>query len=152
MSFLEKVDYPDSAPKEYSSKFFKFIVFKSFGTVLFFSSLFLLLSLVTYSQNDPSFRNANDGEVANLFGKFGSYLADSLHVAIGVTMLILPLFLLTWSGRFLFASSPVYIFKRMILLPLFIAFFSIFLSTNAPPTNWPFEYGLGGIFGDTFLK
>ncbi len=152
MSFLEKVDYPDSASKEYSRKFLKFIFFKSFGTLLFFSSLFLLLSLVTYSQNDPSFRNANDGEIANLFGKFGSYLADSLHVSIGVTMITLPVFLFTWSSRFLFASSPIYIFRRIILLPLFIAFFSIFLSTNAPPINWPFEYGLGGIFGDTFLK
>ena len=91
MSFLEKVDYADSAAKEYSRKFLKFIVFKSFGTVLFLLSLFLLLSLITYSQNDPSFRNANDGAVANLFGKFGSYLADSLHLAIGVTMLILSL-------------------------------------------------------------
>ena len=152
MSFLEKVDYPDSATKEYSRKFFKFLFFKSLGIILLFSSLFLLMSLVTYSQNDPSFRNANDGEIANLLGKFGSYLADSLHVAIGVTMLILPVFLMAWSGRFLFASSPIYIFKRIILMPLFIAFFSIFLSTNAPPDNWPFEYGLGGIFGDTFLK
>ena len=40
----------------------------------------------------------------------------------------------------------------MILLPLFIAFFSVFLSTNVPPPYWSFEYGLGGIFGDTFLK
>ena len=66
MSFLEKVDYPDSAAKEYSRKFLKYIFFKSFGSVLFFSSLFLLLSLVTYSQNDPSFRNANDVDIANL--------------------------------------------------------------------------------------
>ncbi len=152
MSFLEKVDYPDSTSKEYSRRFLKFIFFKFFGTILFFSSLFLLLSLVTYSQNDPSFRNANDGEIANLFGKFGSYLSDSLHVAIGAAMLMLPIFFMAWSARFLFSTSPIYIFKRMILLPLFIAFFSIFLSTNAPPANWPFEYGLGGIFGDTFLK
>ncbi len=152
MSFLEKVDYPDSAAKEYSKKFFQFIFLKTLGILLFISSLFILLSVLTYSKNDPSFRNANDGEIANLFGKFGSYLADSLHVAIGVTMITLPLFLLAWSSRFLFSLSSVYLFKRIILLPFFIAFFSVFLSTNAPPANWPFEYGLGGIFGDTFLK
>ena len=152
MSFLEKVDYPDSATKEYSKKFLQFIFLKSFGILLFILSFFILLSVATYSKNDPSFRNANDGEIANLLGKFGSYLADSLHVAIGVTMLTLPVFLLAWSGRFLFSSSPTYLFKRIILLPLFIAFFSVFLSTNAPPTYWSFEYGIGGIFGDTFLK
>ena len=113
MSFLEKVDYPDSATKEYSKKFLQFIFLKSFGILLFILSFFILLSVATYSKNDPSFRNANDGEIANLLGKFGSYLADSLHVAIGVTMLTLPVFLLAWSSRFLFSSSPTYLFKRI---------------------------------------
>ncbi len=152
MSFLEKVDYPESAVKEYSKKFLLFIFVKTLGILLFFSSVFILLSVITYSKNDPSFRNANDGEIANLFGKFGSYLADSLHVAIGVTMLTLPIFLFAWSSRFLFSNGPIYLFKRIILLPFFIGFFSVFLSTNAPPNYWSFEYGLGGIFGDTFLK
>ncbi len=152
MSFLEKVDHRDPASKEYSKKFLQFIFLKTFGILLIFLSFFVLLSVVTYSKNDPSFRNAKDGEIANLFGIFGSYLADSLNVAIGVTMLTLPIFLFAWSSRFLFSSSPIYLFKRIILLPLFIGFFSVFLSTNAPPNYWSFEYGLGGIFGDTFLK
>ena len=145
MSFLEKVDYPDSAVKEYSKKILLFIFVKTLGILLFFSSVFILLSVITYSKNDPSFRNANDGEIANLFGKFGSYLADSLHVAIGVTMLTLPIFLFAWSSRFLFSSAPIYLFKRIILLPLFVGFFSVFLSTNTPPNHWSFEYGLGGV-------
>ena len=67
-------------------------------------------------------------------------------------MLTLPIFLFAWSSRFLFTSTPINLFRRIILLPVFIGFFSVFLSTNTPPNHWSFEYGLGGIFGDTFLK
>ena len=116
MSFLETVDYPDSAANEYSKNFLKLIFLKTFGILLLFSSFFILLSVVTYSKNDPSFRNANDREIVNLFGKFGSHLADSLHVAIGVTMLTLPIFLLAWSTRFLFSTSAIYLFNRIIFL------------------------------------
>ncbi|MDC3087145.1 DNA translocase FtsK 4TM domain-containing protein [Paracoccaceae bacterium] len=152
MSFLEKVDYPESATKEYSKKFLHFIFLKTLGATLFASSVFILLSIATYSKGDPSFRNANDGEIANFFGIIGSHLADSLHVAIGITMFTLPVFLFSWAIRFLFSNSSSYLIKRMVFLPLFIAFFSVFLSTNSTPYYWSFEYGLGGIFGDTFLK
>ena len=133
MSFLEKVDYPESATKEYSKKFLQFIFLKFLGATLFASSVFILLSIATYSKGDPSFRNANDGEIANLFGIIGSHLADSLHVAIGITMFTLPVFLFAWAIRFLFSNSSSYLIKRIILLPLFIAFFSVFLSTNSTP-------------------
>ena len=152
MYLLEKVEYLESASKEYSKKFLQFVFLKTLGITLFVLSIFILLSAVTYSKNDPSFRNANDGEITNFLGIFGSHLAASLHVAIGITMFILPIFLLAWSSRFLFGSLPTYLIKRIILLPLFIAFFSVFSSTNVPPSYWSFEYGLGGIFGDTFLK
>ncbi len=152
MSFLEKVEYTDPANKEYLKKFVKLFFFKTVGILFFIFSLFIFLSFATYSKNDPSFRNANDGQIENLFGILGAYLADSLHVATGITMLTLPIFLLAWSSRFILSSSPNYLFKRIVTLPLFIAFFSIFLSTNSPPAYWSFEYGLGGIFGDTFLK
>ena len=152
MSFLEKVDYHESTAKKYSKKLLKLFLLKSLGILFLLLSTFIFLSVVTYSKDDPSFRNANDGEISNIFGILGSYLADSLHVAIGLTMLTLPIFLLGWSGRFLFGQYPNYIFKRMVFLPLFIGFFSIFLATNTPPNYWSFEYGLGGVFGDTFLK
>ena len=105
MSFLEKVDYPESTAKEYSKKFLQFIFLKTLGILLLFSSVFILLSVVTYSKNDPSFRNANDGEISNLFGIIGSHLADSLHVAPGVTMVTLPVILLALASRFLFIIS-----------------------------------------------
>ena len=111
MSFLEKVDYPESATKEYSKRFLQFIFLKTLGVMLFASSVFILLSIGTDSKGDPSFRNANDGEIVNLFGIIGSHLADSLHVAIGITMFTIPVFLFAWAIRFLFSNSSSYLMK-----------------------------------------
>ena len=105
MSFLEKVEYPESASKEYSKKFLQFVFLKTLGITLFVLSIFILLSAVTYSKNYPSFRNANDGEITNFLGIFGSHLADSLHVAIGISMFILPMFLFAWSSICLLYTS-----------------------------------------------
>ena len=49
MSFLEKVDYPESATKEYSKKFLQFIFLKTLGATLFASSVFILLSLLPHT-------------------------------------------------------------------------------------------------------
>ncbi len=152
MSFLEKVDYINSPSSVESRNFFKVIFLKILGLILFCFFVFSIGSLSTYSKEDPSLRNATDKQVENLFGIIGSYFADSLHIAIGLSMFLFPLFFLFWSVRLLFGSNSNIFVSRLIFLPFCFASTSLFFSTNKPILNWPFEYGLGGIFGDTALK
>lgn len=72
------------------------------GTVLFFMVILTLVSLISYSPNDPSLNHAGaEGEVRNLFGIIGSYLAGMLVDLFGVGSFWIPVILLLASVRFL---------------------------------------------------
>ena len=152
MSFLEKIDYTNSPQSREQRSFLRATLFKILGLVFCFFFVFSFASLISYSKDDPSLRNATDRELENFFGIFGSYFADSLHIAIGLSMFLFPLFFLFWSVRLLFGSNSQIFVSRLVFVPFCLASTSIFFSTNKPIYNWPFEYGLGGIFGDTALK
>ena len=152
MSFLEKIDYTNSPQLGGPRSFLRVTLFKLLGLVLFCFFVFSSGSLISYSKDDPSLRNATDEEVQNFFGIIGSYFADSLHIAIGLSMFLFPLFFLFWSGRLMFGLNSQIFISRLVFVPFSLASTSLFFSTNKPMLSWSFEYGLGGIFGDTALK
>jgi S-DNA-T family DNA segregation ATPase FtsK/SpoIIIE len=68
------------------------------GFLLLSSGLVILLSLVSYHAQDPSWNTAAGSRPLNLIGYPGSYLADILFQAFGAAALLFPLliFLLAW--------------------------------------------------------
>lgn len=62
------------------------------GSICFFFSLILFLSLFSYHPSDPSFTHFVEGEIKthNLVGTFGSYLADTLIRVLGIGAILLP--------------------------------------------------------------
>src|ERR1039458_7804835 len=68
------------------------------GFLLLSSGLVILLSLVSYHAQDPSWNTAAGSRPLNLIGYPGSYLADVLFQAFGAAALLFPLliFLLAW--------------------------------------------------------
>lgn len=65
-------------------------------------ALFLLLCLLSYHPQDPSFTRfvAHDGPVKNWIGSFGSHLADTLIRLFGISVFLIPLVLLVCAARF----------------------------------------------------
>jgi S-DNA-T family DNA segregation ATPase FtsK/SpoIIIE len=58
-------------------------------------ALFLLISLVSYSKADPGWRQSySAGEITNLGGLFGAFLADALFSLLGFMAYLIPLVLL----------------------------------------------------------
>ena len=119
-----------------------------FGFALFLIGSSLTAILFTYDPIDPSFRSATGTSANNMFGSFGSYIADPLHLAIGISSYGLVFLFLVWSWRFMFKISSQNFIQRLIFTPLTIAFLSMFLSAHPAPETWNFNYGLGGVFGD----
>jgi DNA segregation ATPase FtsK/SpoIIIE, S-DNA-T family len=68
------------------------------GFLLLSSGLVILLSLVSYHAQDPSWNTASGSRPLNLIGYPGCYLADLLYQAFGAAALLIPLltFLLAW--------------------------------------------------------
>ena len=123
-----------------------------FGVFLFCIGLFLITTLITYDPTDPSFRSATSSAANNAFGTFGSYIADPLHLAVGISSYSLVFLCFVWAWRFFFKISAHNFFQRLIFSPLTVASLSMFLSAHPTPNNWNFAYGIGGVFGDNALS
>ena len=91
------------------------LIFESWLIIQGFFGLFILLSLVTYSAQDPgwttqSFSSGlieNDREITNSVGSWGAYLSDFLFTFIGYMAYLVPYWLL-WPllKHFLFSRKP----------------------------------------------
>ena len=76
------------------------------GILLFFVVIFTLISLVSYSPEDPSIFNAGaKGEIHNLFGSIGAHLSGILVKLFGMGVFWIPLLFLLLSIHF-FSGQP----------------------------------------------
>ena len=151
---MSVVNHENSRRPIFSSLFLKFLwrlFFKLIGIILFLIGIIILLIMLSYDTNDPSFRSSEGNSVNNILGSFGSHIADPLHLSLGITHLVIILILGIWSWRLFFDVNKERILGRLFFIPIPISTSSIFFSTYPPSDKWEFSYGLGGIFGDTVL-
>jgi len=97
------------------------------GIFLIFLAVFLLISLISYNPNDPSWATATyKGQKAHNFaGKAGASTSEALLQFLGFTSFILPFALFYMGIKVLFPEEK----KRFILKTGEICFFIIILSS-----------------------
>ena len=61
------------------------------GIILLGFSVLLLISLLSYSPEDPNFIFPDNAEIKNLLGIKGSFAADILYQSIGLISLLIPI-------------------------------------------------------------
>ena len=72
------------------------------GLVWMAAGIFLLLSLVSFNNNDPSFNNNLDpASIHNFCGKVGAYVSDLFYQVIGLPALMIPFACLLFAWRLL---------------------------------------------------
>ncbi len=72
------------------------------GLVWMAVGIFLLLSLVSFNNNDPSFNNnLNPASIHNFCGKVGAYVSDLFYQVIGLPALVIPFACLMFAWRLL---------------------------------------------------
>ena len=97
---------------------------------LFFLSIivfgaFLLLSFFSYSANDPYYGFQTSGQISNITGFFGAYIAGTLLNYFDIISILIPATLLLWGIRLFFGNTITYKFLRIISLCLVVIIFSI---------------------------
>ncbi|MAT23069.1 MAG: cell division protein FtsK [Rhodobiaceae bacterium] len=131
-----------------SSQFLREKMKQGIGVLFFCLGGCLITILITYHPTDPSFRSATSTSAKNALGSFGSYIADPLHLAIGMASYSLVFLCFVWGWRFTFKISAHHFFQRIVFSPLTVAFLSMLLAAHPAPIDWNFAYGIGGVFGD----
>ena len=61
------------------------------GLTLLCLSLLLLISLISYSPEDPNFIFPENAEIKNFLGAKGSYASDIFYQSIGLISLLVPI-------------------------------------------------------------
>ena len=126
------------------------------GILFILSSIFILLTLASYSPEDPNFIISEKSNIKNLMGFRGSYSADMLFQSVGLVAYLIPInFLLTGFNLIIIKKISI-IFENIFFLILSLLSGSIFfdyfyqssfkLSING---NGGF---VGNFFNETFLS
>ena len=121
------------------------------GIGLIFFGLLIAALVGSYSPNDPSWISATDAPVQNWLGHFGASLAAPLMMIIGYSVWVVPVVLITWGVRFVLHHGQERAIGRLIFAPVAIVLASVHAATLTPGPDWPANFGLGGLFGDTVL-
>ena len=121
------------------------------GLALVFVGLLIAVMVGSYSPDDPSWISATDAPVQNWAGQFGASVAAPLMMVIGLGVWVVPLVLMTWGVRFVMHHGQERAIGRLIFAPVAIILASVHAATLTPGFDWPANFGLGGLFGDTLL-
>ena len=125
------------------------------GAVLLSLSVLLLVSLVSYSPEDPNFIFPESTEIENLLGSKGSFTSDILYQSIGLTSLLIPISLFFISLSVIIDKKILYIIESLFFIVLYSISGALFFTVFHTETFWLTINGnngfLGNLFEETFL-
>ncbi|WP_342077875.1 DNA translocase FtsK 4TM domain-containing protein [Yoonia sp. SS1-5] len=121
------------------------------GLGLIIAGLLIAAMVGSYSPDDPSWISATDAPVQNWLGHFGASITAPLMMIMGLGIWVLPIVLVAWGARFVLHHGQERAVGRLIFAPVAIILGSVYAATLTPGVDWPANFGLGGLFGDTVL-
>src|SRR5210317_2043142 len=122
-------------------------IIEAAGIAFVIIGLLLLVSLATFSPDDPNFIFPDNTEIKNLLGFNGSYTADLFFQTFGLIALLIP-FTLIFSGINIVLNKKIFlIFESIFYLVLYSSFVSLFFSFFYPTAFNLYINGNGGFIG-----
>ena len=137
--------------KNYISKIGDFIIKRLselVGIMLVIASIFLFLSLVSYSPEDPNFIFPKNQEIKNFLGFRGSFIADIFFQSIGVISLLIPFSLLFTGISITINKKMIIIVENIFFIIVYIVAATLFFGIFHKETYWLVINGNNGFVGD----
>jgi len=117
------------------------------GTLLIILSILLLISLISYSPEDPNFIFPDNTEIRNILGFRGSFVSDLFFQSIGLVSVLVAITIF-FTGINLFRTKKfIFIIENLFYTVLYSVLGSLFFSTYHPNSFWLINNGNGGFIG-----
>ena len=128
---------------------------ESVGLLLIVISILLLLSLISYSPEDPNFIFPKNTEIKNFLGSRGSFTSDIFYQSIGLISILIP-FTIFFTGINIFNNkSFLKIIENIFFVIIYSILGSLFFSIFHEKSFWLTINGnngfVGNLFEDSFL-
>ena len=137
--------------KSFFTKITKFIVnrfIELMGIILSIFSVFLLISLLSHSPEDPNFIVSETKDISNMLGLRGSYTSDLFFQSIGLISILTSISLFFTGINITRSKKAGLIFQNLFFTILYILFGSLFFSYYYPDAFKLAINGNGGFIGN----
>ena len=137
--------------KNYISKIGDFIINRLaelVGIALVIISIFLFISLISYSPEDPNFIFPENQNVKNILGFRGSFIADIFFQSFGIVSLLIPFSLLFTGLSITINKKFIVIIENIFFIILYIILGTFFFGIFHKETYWLIINGNSGFVGD----
>ena len=127
-----------------------------FGVIISLAGVMLMLSLITYSPNDPNFIFPENTKIENLMGFQGSFISDLFFQSVGLISYLIP-FTLVITGINIFKTKDFFLFiENNFFIILYLIFGTLFFAHYYSDVYALYINGNSGFVGQylnqTFLK
>ena len=120
------------------------------GLILLCLSILLLISLVSYSPEDPNFIFPENTEIKNLLGEKGSYASDIFYQSIGLISLLVPISFFFTSLSIIINKKILQIIESLFFIILYTITGTLFFTVFHRETFWLTINGNNGFIGNLF--
>ena len=151
----DKFDSSNMDIKKLSNSALLFVIkrlIEIFGVSVSLIGILILISLISYSPEDPNFIFPENTEIKNILGYHGSWMSDLILQSIGLIAYLLPITYI-FTGLNIFKKKEVLlIIENTFLIILYSIFGSLFFSIFFSENFELYINGGGGFIGNYLAK
>ncbi len=123
-----------------------------FGIFIVLTSIFIFISLVTYSPEDPNFIFPEKTTIKNLMGSKGSFVSDLLFQSFGLASMMIPITFFFTGIVIAISKNFLAIIENLFLIIVYILLASLFFSAFDETSYWLIINGKSGFLGDLYRE